>query len=57
MLSMSRTQIANYLGAAPETISRKFSLLQRMGLISTQGKHIQIDDRYARESGQLSAST
>lgn len=44
-LSMSRYNIASYLGAAPETVSRKFSQLQRAGLLDVNGKHITIRNR------------
>jgi len=43
-LSMSRQDIGDYLGLALETVSRLFSRLQEEGLISTQGRHINIDD-------------
>jgi CRP/FNR family transcriptional regulator len=43
-LSMSRKDIGNYLGLTIETISRTFSHLQQEGLISSQRKHIEIND-------------
>lgn len=41
-LSMSRGDIANYIGLAVETISRLFSLFQKDGLISIRGKSISL---------------
>lgn len=52
-LSMSRTDIANYLGLAFETISRVFTRLQEMGLITAQRRHINILD--AEKLRQLAA--
>lgn len=43
-LSMTRNEIANYLGIATETACRTFTLLQQQGLIAAQGKCIQIID-------------
>jgi CRP/FNR family transcriptional regulator len=43
-LSMSRQDIANYLGLTLETISRTFTRLQDDGLLSVQRKHIRIHD-------------
>lgn len=44
-LSMSRTDIGNYLGLAIETVSRLFTRLQDLGLISVDRKHLRIEDR------------
>ena len=41
-LSMSRGDIANYIGLAVETISRLFSKFQEDGLISIKGKAISL---------------
>ncbi len=41
-LSMSRNDIANYLGLVVETISRTLSKFQRLGLIDVQRRRIQI---------------
>lgn len=41
-LSMSRYDIANYLGLAAETISRAFGRLQESGVIAVKGKAIDI---------------
>lgn len=41
-LSMSRNDIANYLGLAVETISRLFTRFQEQGLIKVDGKYVQI---------------
>jgi CRP/FNR family transcriptional regulator, anaerobic regulatory protein len=43
-LSMSRTDIANYLGLAVETVSRLFSRFQTDGLLSVDRKHVVIED-------------
>lgn len=43
-LSMSRTDIANYLGLAVETVSRLFSRFQADGLLSVDRKHLIITD-------------
>ncbi len=43
-LSMSRNDIANYLGLAVETVSRVFGRFQEEGLLSVQRKHIRILD-------------
>ena len=43
-LSMSRTDIANYLGLAVETVSRLFSRFQSEGLLTVDRKHVVIDD-------------
>lgn len=44
-LSMSRSDIANMLGLAVETISRLFSHFQEEGLIKVERKHVQILDK------------
>lgn len=46
-LSMSRTDIANYLGLAVETVSRLFSRFQADGLLTVDRKHVLIDDMEA----------
>jgi len=43
-LSMSRKDIANYLGLALETVSRIFSRFHQQGLITVDGKKVWIDD-------------
>ena len=43
-LSMSRHDIANYLGMAPETISRQFKRMQDQNLISINNRDITIID-------------
>lgn len=43
-LSMSRSDIANHLGLAVETISRLFSRFQEEGLISIAGKALSVKD-------------
>jgi len=44
-LSMSRSDIANHLGLAVETVSRLFSRLQDEGLISIQGKALSLKNK------------
>lgn len=41
-LSMSRSEIGNYLGLAVETVSRVFTRFQQNGLIAAEGKEIHI---------------
>ncbi|MBL1321419.1 MAG: fumarate/nitrate reduction transcriptional regulator Fnr [Methylophaga sp.] len=43
-LSMSRSDIANHLGLAVETVSRLFSRFQEEGLISIAGKALSVQD-------------
>ncbi len=43
-LSMSRTDIADYLGITKETLSRSLTLLQQKDLIESSGKNIHIID-------------
>ncbi len=43
-LSMSRHEIANYLGLAPATVSRAINWLERQGLVSINHKLVQIHD-------------
>ena len=43
-LSMSRSDIANMLGLAVETISRLFSLFQEQGLLEVERKHVKLLD-------------
>ena len=43
-LNMSRRDIASYLSAAVETVSRLFTRLSEQGLIEVHGKHVQIND-------------
>jgi CRP/FNR family transcriptional regulator len=44
-LSMSRSDIGNYLGLAEETISRMFTRFQEDGLLTVQRKQIDLVDR------------
>ncbi len=41
---MSRNEIGNYLGLAVETVSRVFTRFQQQGLITAEGKQIEITD-------------
>lgn len=43
-LPMSRHDLGDYLGLAPETMSRLFKRMQEQGLLSTQGKEVHLDD-------------
>ncbi|MCG8317460.1 MAG: helix-turn-helix domain-containing protein, partial [Pseudomonadales bacterium] len=43
-LPMSRNDIGNFLGLAVETVSRVFTRLQKQGVISVEGKEIEILD-------------
>jgi len=44
-LSMSRNDIASYLGLAVETVSRMFTRFQEEGLIDAERKHIILNDK------------
>jgi len=48
-LSMSRSDIANMLGLAVETISRLFSSFQEHGLVSVERKHVKLLDVHGLE--------
>ncbi|CAD5108697.1 cyclic nucleotide-binding domain-containing protein [Zestomonas carbonaria] len=43
-LSMSRIEIADYLGLAVETVSRSFTRMQKQGLLRTEGRETEILD-------------
>ncbi len=43
ILSMSRSDIANFLGIAPETVSREFTQLQKEGVIQVDRRRVQIE--------------
>lgn len=43
-LSMKMKDIAFYLGTTPETLSRKFKLLEKMGYLKRKGKQVKILD-------------
>jgi CRP/FNR family transcriptional regulator len=53
-LSMSRHDIANYLGLAVETVSRLFSRLQDDGILAVHNRHVRILDpaRLAELAGE-----
>lgn len=44
-LSMKMKDIALYLGTTPETLSRKFKLLEKMGYLKRKGKQVKILDK------------
>jgi CRP/FNR family transcriptional regulator len=44
LLPMSRHDLGNYLGLAPETMSRLFKRLEEQGLIATAGKEVELVD-------------
>lgn len=46
-LSMSRNEIASYLGLAPATVSRALSKFERDGFLQVANKHLQITDYQA----------
>jgi CRP/FNR family transcriptional regulator len=46
-LPMSRHDIANYLGMAPETISRQFKKLQDQGMVTIRNRDVSIKDAAA----------
>jgi len=46
-LSMSRYDIANYLGLAAETVSRIISKFERAGLIEVDNRHLHLTDYQA----------
>jgi CRP/FNR family transcriptional regulator len=48
-LSMSRHDIANYLGLSAETVSRGFTRFQNEGLLEVDRKHVQLLDVSALE--------
>lgn len=48
-LSMSRSDIASYLGLASETVSRILMKLQKLGMINIRNKQVQISDLDALE--------
>jgi CRP/FNR family transcriptional regulator len=43
-LTMTRSEIGNYLGLTVETVSRIFSKFQKSGFIAVDGKFIEIKD-------------
>lgn len=43
-LPMMRQDLANYLGIAPETLSRVFNRFQNDGLVTIHGRHITLSD-------------
>ncbi|MEH3024294.1 MAG: fumarate/nitrate reduction transcriptional regulator Fnr [Pseudomonas oryzihabitans] len=57
-LSMSRSEIGNFLGLAVETVSRVFTRLQQSGVLAADGKEVRILDSSrlcALAGGQLEA--
>lgn len=47
ILSMTRTDIANYLGLAIETVSRLFSRMQQQGVLALQHRQVKIENQDA----------
>ncbi len=43
-LGMNKSQLASFLGTSPETISRLFGRLSRLGLIESKGRQVKILD-------------
>ena len=43
-LSMSRSDIGNYLGVAEETVCRIFARFQEAGLVTSEGRRIKLND-------------
>jgi CRP/FNR family transcriptional regulator len=52
---MPRTDIANYLRLAPETVSRLFRRFQDDSLIRVRGRDLEVCDRHGLEA--LAAAT
>jgi len=50
MLTMARTDIANYLRLAPETVSRVFRRFQDEGLVNVERREINLTDRKQLEA-------
>jgi CRP/FNR family transcriptional regulator, dissimilatory nitrate respiration regulator len=48
-LDVSKTQLASAVGTVPETLSRAFQQLSRLGAVKTHGRTIHIEDRAALE--------
>ncbi len=44
-LEMSKTQLASAVGTVPETLSRAFQQLTRLGAVKTSGRTVHIEDR------------
>jgi len=57
-LSMSRYDIANYLGVAAETVSRTFTRFEQQGLLAVDRRHVRVldDEGLRRAAGQRSAA-
>lgn len=56
-LSMSRYDIANYLGLAVETVSRLFTRFQEAGLVAVRQRQISLLDRPGLEARSRGAAT
>jgi len=55
-LSISRQELANYLGTRIETVSRILSMFRDEGILELQGKHILILDRTRLEKASRSGA-
>ncbi|MCI1902918.1 MAG: Crp/Fnr family transcriptional regulator [Enterococcaceae bacterium] len=49
LIPMKMKELAAFLGTTPETLSRKFRLLEEEGLINRKGKHVHLADLEALE--------
>lgn len=58
-LSITKAQLASYLGTIPETLSRILKKMSGLGLIEVEGRRIKIKDRqgleFLAENGKLEA--
>jgi CRP/FNR family transcriptional regulator, dissimilatory nitrate respiration regulator len=48
-LEVSKTQLASAVGTVPETLSRAFQQLSKIGAVKTRGRTVHIEDRAALE--------
>ena len=48
-LELSKTQLSAAVGTVPETLSRAFQQLNRLGAVETRGRRVVIKDRAALE--------
>jgi CRP/FNR family transcriptional regulator, dissimilatory nitrate respiration regulator len=55
-LQVSKTQLASAVGTVPETLSRAFQQLARLGAVKTHGRTVHIEDRAALERAAKAGS-